>query len=39
MDEIWGGEANAMWWVEYVLNAIVVGTVKRGGAEKGGEGR
>jgi len=28
-----------MWWVEYILNAIVVETVKRGGAEKrGGRG-
>jgi len=31
-----GGEVHAMWWVEYILNAIVVETVKRGGAEKRG---
>ena len=28
--QILGGETHAMWWVEYILNAIVVETVKRG---------
>ena len=33
---IWSRETHAMWWVEYILNAIVVETVKRGGAEERG---
>jgi len=29
---ILGGEAHAMWWVEYILNAIVVAAERGGGS-------
>ena len=33
-----GGETHAMWWVEYILNAIVVAAMEYGSGESRREG-
>ena len=35
---ILGGEAHAMWWVEYILKAIVVAAERGGGSTGSGQG-